>query len=112
MTVTSSVGDETDIGATFDEAVADQLNWAIEDLKEAIENLRCGEKGAAKEVKALITDLKRAHAQAVVERDRIETERRKRGELGAGDLDLDAARTEIVDLLARRAGGSGAARVS
>ncbi|WP_417247695.1 hypothetical protein [Celeribacter sp.] len=112
MKVTSSVGDETNIDETFDEAIVDQLNWAIEDLKETIENLRSGDKGAAREIKPLIADLKRAHAQAMIERDRIETERRKRGELLPGDLDLDASRARIVDLLARRARGKRTARVS
>ncbi|MCA0044694.1 hypothetical protein [Celeribacter litoreus] len=100
MRQTSSVGDEFETVDRIEAAVARNLNWAMDALEDVIDRLMAGEK-AGKEVKPLIADLRRAQQSAITERQKLDEERRKRGELGSGEIDLDAARTEILDRLAR-----------
>lgn len=100
MKVTSSVGDEFETVDRIEKAVARNLNWAIDALEDVIDRLLMGEK-AEKEVKPLIADLRRAQQAAITERHKLDDEKRKRGELGAGEIDFDAARSEVLDRLAR-----------
>ncbi|WP_417244161.1 hypothetical protein [Celeribacter sp.] len=101
MKVTSSVGDEYECVDQIYEAVGDQLRRTIVALKQAMEGLDAGDASAGKEIKAVMADLRRAQIAAVTERQKLDEDRRKNGELGRGEVDLDAARSEIVDRLAR-----------
>lgn len=96
----SSVGDECRSVDQIETSVARSLNWAIEALEDVIERLMSGEK-AEKEVRPLIADLRRAQQLAIKERQALDEEKRKRGELGHGEIDFDAARHQILDRLAR-----------
>lgn len=103
MRKTTSVGDAFDTVEAIDAAVERNLEWAIMSLDDVIDGLLDGQKSGAKEIKPLLADLRRAQTAAITERQKLDEERRKRGGLGAGELDLDAARSEILDRLARRA---------
>jgi hypothetical protein len=100
MKVTSSVGDEFETVDQIEASVKQSLLWAIMALDDVIDRLLEGEK-AGKEVKPLIADLMRAKLAAVTERQKLDDEKRKRAELGEGEIDFNAARTEILDRLAR-----------
>ncbi|TNE64913.1 hypothetical protein [Celeribacter ethanolicus] len=101
MKVTSSVGDEFETVDQIEASVKQSLLWAILALDDVIDRLLTGEKAGGKEVKPLIADLMRAKLAAVTERQKLDDEKRKRGELGGGEIDFDAARSEILDRLAR-----------
>ncbi len=100
MTVNSSVGDDFETVDQIEASVKQSLLWAILALDDVIDRLLTGEK-AGKEVRPLIADLMRAKLAAVTERQKLDDEKRKRGELGGGEIDFDAARSEILDRLAR-----------
>jgi hypothetical protein len=100
MKVTSSVGDEFETVDQIEASVKQSLLWAILALDDVIDRLLTGET-AGKEVKPLIADLMRAKLAAVTERQKLDDEKRKRGELGGGAIDFDAAKSEILDRLAR-----------
>ena len=112
MKVTSSVGDEYECVDLIYEAVGDQLKRTIAALKEAMEGLDNGDTRAGKEIKTLLGDLRRAQTAAVTERQKLDEDRRKNGELGRGEVDLDAARSQIIDRLARLRDTTNAGRVS
>ncbi|WP_143093022.1 hypothetical protein [Celeribacter neptunius] len=84
----------------IDRSVTNALSWAIDALEDAVGRLALGEK-AEKEVRPLIADLRRAQLLAMKERQNLDEERRKRGELVPGEIDFDAARSQILDHLAR-----------
>ena len=100
MKVTSSVGDEFETVGRIEKAVMRNLEWAVDALEDVIDRLLRGEK-AEKEVRPLIADLRRAPQAAITERHKLDDEKRKRGELGSGEIDFEVARTEILDRLAR-----------
>ncbi|WP_417273873.1 hypothetical protein [Celeribacter halophilus] len=100
MKMTSSVGDELETVDEIEASVKQSLLWAIMALDDVIDRLLSGEKNG-KEVRPLITDLMRAKTAAITERQKLDEEKRKRGELGCGEIDFDAARSEILDRLAR-----------
>ena len=96
----SSVGDDTSPKA-IEALVERSLEHAMIALDEAIDTLGCNGAISGREVKTLITDLRRAQHVAIKERQNLQDERRKRGELGDGEIDFGAARREIIDRLAR-----------
>ncbi|WP_460273358.1 hypothetical protein [Celeribacter sp. ULVN23_4] len=103
MSMTSSVGDEFETVDQIEHSVRQSLLWAIMALDDVIDRILTGEK-AGKEVKPLLADLMRAKLAAVTERQKLDEERRKRGELAPGEIDFDNARSEIFDRLARLRG--------
>ena len=101
MTVaTSSVGDESCQKFLVDVAERNLVR-AIRALDSAIGKVETGEISQPAEVPKLLGDLRKAMQSALDERKRFDEQQRKQGGLGAGELDLGAARSEIFDRLDR-----------
>lgn len=82
--------------------VEEWLTDAAKGLAEAVAAIKAGEFGHLKEATLCMRDLKNAAFAAYDERNRVEKLRKQgAGSVGAGDLDLDAARDEIGRRLAR-----------
>lgn len=98
--VNSSVGDE---GAGDDPMVIAQelVGQALAAIHRALKRIDGGEPEAAGELPKAYKELKAALEATFAERRRLDEQRRKHGELGDGEVDLDAARIEVRDCLAR-----------
>lgn len=100
MKVTSSVGDEHGLENLV--KIADQsVLRAIGAVNEAILGVQAGDPEAAKDIAKHMADLNKALNTSFDERKRLDEHKRKSGELGGGEIDFDAAKSEILDRLAR-----------
>ena len=100
MTINFTTGDQTptDLLATTEE----WLKEAAHDLASAVQAIKAGRFEQIKDATTSIRDLKAAVSLANDERNRVEKLRKQvAGELGPGQLDLDAARVEVGRRLAR-----------
>lgn len=96
----SSVGDERDPKTPLEKAEK-QLERALDGVDAALHRIEAGELDAAVEVPKTYQDLKKALDATFAERKRLDEQRRKSGELGDGDIDFDAAKSQILDSLDR-----------
>ena len=98
MSIKFSAGDEAPVVLAATETF---LKDAVEDLAAAIAAVREGKLGDAKAAMLAVKDFKQAFYALMEERSRVEKFRKQiAGNVGAGSLDLDAARDEIGRRLA------------
>lgn len=98
MSIKFSAGDDTPALLAATETF---LNDAMKDITAAIAAVRQGEFCEAKATAVAVRDLKQAFYGLMEERSRVEKRLREvGGDVGAGRLDLDAARDEIGRRLA------------
>nr|WP_321510279.1 hypothetical protein [uncultured Celeribacter sp.] len=111
MQNSSSVGDD----CQFEDLVRvadNHVRRLLVALDEATHGIAVGDPDAAQEVSRHLAHLSKALNHAFDERRRLDELRRQTGDLGAGELDLDDARSEIFDRLDRLRTARGAGGVS
>lgn len=102
MKLESSVGDEADASEILAYAERNFVR-AIKALDTALEQLEAGVVVPPASLKNALSEYRKASNLAFEERKRINEQRRKEGGLVTGDVDLGAAKAEILDKLARLA---------
>ncbi len=73
----------------------------IKAIDQALDDVEAGETAALSDIPKYLTELRKAMQTAMDERKRLDEQKRKEGQLGAGEIDFEAARNEVLDRLAR-----------
>ncbi|GAA3872981.1 hypothetical protein [Celeribacter arenosi] len=105
----SSVGDGNMLDDLL-QVASERVRGAIMDVDEAIRAMRDQKDDGAGVAKRL-SELNKAIDNAFTERKKLDEQSRKQGGLAAGDIDFDAARSEILDCLDRVRTSRGAGSV-
>ena len=108
---TSSVGDDRNLDSLV-EIANESVVRAIRAIHDAIDGVRAGDPKSASEIAKHMADLNKALNISFEERKRLDDHKRKTGELGGGELDLGAARSQILDGLGRLRAARGSGPIS